>query len=145
MESFKLFFDKFLKNFVTHFPGISREQPLRNFGHFSFPHYFYIPDLPTPLAPPTPERCISRRNTVFSDMSTNWKNNFLFYAFQGETGLFLQKREVKLFSSTMSFTLKNISFFSFFPFFENFLEFFQTRFRRTVALGFFRKNSKKMF
>ncbi len=68
-----------------------------------------------------------------------------FLCFREKQGYFCKNRGVKLFSSTVSFTLKNISFFSFFPFFENFFEFFQTRFRRTVALDFFRKNSKKMF
>ena len=114
LELFKLFFDKILKIFVTHFPVISREQPLRNFGYFSFPHYFYIPDLLTPRAPPTPERRVSRRNTVFSNMSGNWKNNVFFSVFQGETGLFLQKCGCKtVFISSVFHPEKHIFFFLF--------------------------------
>jgi hypothetical protein len=114
LELFKLFFDKFLKKFVTHFPVISREQPLQNLGHFPFTHYFYIPDLLTPRAPPTPERRVSRRNTVFSNMSVNWKNNVFFSVFQGETGLFLQKWGCKtVFINSVFHPEKHIFFFLF--------------------------------
>jgi hypothetical protein len=65
--------------------------------------------------------------------------------FREKQGYFCKNGGVEWFTQIMSFTLKSISFFPFFPFFKNFFEFFQTRFRRTVALDFFRKNSKKMF
>ena len=112
---------------------------------FPFRTTFTYPACLPPVHPPPRNDGYHGETQFFQICLETGKIMCFFLCFREKQGYFCKNGGVKLFSSTVYFTLKNISFFSFFHFFENFFEFFQTRFRRTVALDFFRKNSKKMF